>query len=137
VGWIGALHPNVLRRLDLEGKVFVFELLIEAIRQARVPQFNELSKFPISRRDIAVVVEESAPAQAVRDCIIAHGSELLREVHLFDVYRGKGVPNGQKSMAFSLILQDFSRNLTDLGVEQIVAKIVTGLEQQFGAKLRV
>jgi phenylalanyl-tRNA synthetase beta chain len=137
VGWIGALHPNVLRRLDLEGKVFVFELLIEAIRQARVPQFNELSKFPASRRDIAVVVEESAPAQAVRDCIIAHGSELLREVHLFDVYRGKGVPNGQKSMAFSLILQDFSRNLTDLGVERIVAKIVTGLEQQFGAKLRV
>ncbi|MEE4376890.1 MAG: phenylalanine--tRNA ligase subunit beta [Candidatus Competibacteraceae bacterium] len=137
VGWIGALHPTVMRRLDLEGKVFVFELLVEAVQQARVPQFNELSKFPASRRDIAIVVEENAPAQAVRDCIITHGADLLREVHLFDIYRGKGVPEGQKSMAFGLILQDFSRNLTDRGVEQIVAKIVTGLEQQFGAKLRV
>ncbi len=137
VGWIGALHPAVERSLDLENKVFVFELRVAGLQDARIPQFTELSKFPASRRDIAIVVDETVSAQAVEDCIRSHGTSLLREIHLFDVYRGSGVAKDRKSIAFGLILQDFSRNLTDLEVDNIISKILAGLEQQFGATLRV
>ncbi len=136
-GWLGALHPAVERRLELEGPVFVFELRAEAIAGARMPQFSELSKFPVSRRDIAVVVDEGVAAGTVAQCIQAHGGELLREVRLFDVYRGENLPAGRKSLAFGLILQDFSRNLTDQVMDETIAKIIAGLATQLGATLRV
>jgi len=137
VGWLGALHPRVARELDVEGDAFAFELRLTGLQPARVPAFGELSKFPASRRDIAIVVDEAITAQAIRDCIRHRGGQLLREVRLFDVYRGKGVPEGQKSLALGLILQDFSRNLTDHVVEETVSGIIAGLTEQFDATLRV
>jgi phenylalanyl-tRNA synthetase beta chain len=137
VGWLGALHPRVARELDVEGDAFAFELRLTGLQPARVPAFGELSKFPASRRDIAIVVDETITAQAIRDCIRHRGGQLLREVRLFDVYRGKGVPEGQKSLALGLILQDFSRNLTDHVVEETVSGIIAGLTEQFDATLRV
>lgn len=137
VGWIGALHPSIGRKLDLEGGAFVFELHVDGIRQAQVPRFTELSKFPAIRRDIAVVVDEQISVQAVQDCIGTYGGELLREVHLFDLYHGKGIPEDRKSLAFGLILQDFSRTLTDYDVDEIISNIVSGLKQQLSATLRV
>jgi phenylalanyl-tRNA synthetase beta chain len=137
VGWIGALHPALERKLGLEGRVFVFELRVAAIRTVRLPQFAELSRFPTSRRDIAIVVDEAVTVQTVEHCIRTQGTTLLREIRLFDIYRGKNLPEGRKSMAFGLILQDFSRNLTDRTVDETIAKIITGLEQQLGATLRV
>ncbi len=136
-GWLGALHPAVERRLELEGPVFVFELRADAVASARAPQFSELSRFPASRRDIAVVVDEGVAAGAVAQCIQAHGGELLREIRLFDVFRGENLPAGRKSLAFGLILQDFSRNLIDQVVDETIAKIIAGLEAQLGATLRV
>jgi phenylalanyl-tRNA synthetase beta chain len=137
VGWVGALHPRVEKALDLDARAFLFELSLPRIQQARVPRFAELSKFPASRRDIAVVVRENITVQSVEACIRANGSEYLRELRLFDVYRGKGVAEDHKSLAFGLILQDFSSNLTDEGVDRIVANIVTGLGEALGATLRV
>ena len=137
VGWLGALHPQVARELDVEGDTFVFELRLDDVQIARTPVFRELSKFPASRRDLAIVVDEAATVQAIQDCIRHHGGERLREVWLFDVYRGRGVAEGQKSLAFGLILQDFSHNLTDSVVEETVSGIIAGLAGQFGATLRV
>ena len=137
IGWIGALHPAMQRALDLEQSAFVFELRIGSIRLARQPLFTDLSKFPISRRDLAIIVAEDISAQAVQDCIRAQASECLREIRLFDVYRGESVGQNQKSLAFGLILQDFSRNLRDQEVDNIISEIVSGLNQQFGARLRV
>jgi phenylalanyl-tRNA synthetase beta chain len=137
VGWIGALHPAVVRQLDLEGDVFVFELNMRRIASARIPKFAELSKYPAIRRDIAVVTEEGISADRVRNCIRAHAGPLLRDICLFDVYRGKGVSEAHKSMAFSLILQDFSSTLTDSTVDDEISRIVSGLEQKLGATLRV
>ena len=137
VGWLGALHPRVARELDVEGDVFAFELRLNALRPARTPVFGELSKFPASRRDIAIVVDEALAARAIFACIRQCGGELLREVRLFDIYRGKGVPEGQKSLALGLILQDFSRNLTDSVVDETVSGIIAGLTEQFDATLRV
>lgn len=137
MGWLGALHPRVARELDVEGDAFAFELRLAGLQPARVPAFRELSRFPASRRDIAIVVDEAVSARAIQDCVRQHGGELLREVRLFDVYRGKGVPEGRKSLALGLILQDFSRNLTDSVVEETVSGIIAGLAEQFDATLRV
>ncbi|MGB2683211.1 MAG: phenylalanine--tRNA ligase subunit beta [Candidatus Competibacter sp.] len=137
VGWLGALHPRVTQILDIEGDAFVFELRLADLQAARTPVFRDLSRFPASRRDIAIVVDETVAAQAVYDCIHQRGGELLRNVYLFDVYRGKGVPEGRKSLALGLILQDFSRNLTDHIVEETVSGILAGLTEQFDATLRV
>ena len=76
-------------------------------------------------------------AQAIQDSIRQHGGDLLRKVRLFDVYRGKGIGEGRKSLALGLILQDLSRNLTDSVVEETVSRIIAELTQQFGATLRV
>ena len=137
VGWLGALHPHVARELDVEGDAFVFELRLEGVQTARTPAFRELSRFPASRRDLAIVVDEAVSARAIQDCIRQNGGELLREVWLFDVYRGRGIAEGRKSLALGLILQDFSRNLTDSVVEETVSGIIAGLAEQFDATLRV
>ncbi|MDS4029378.1 MAG: phenylalanine--tRNA ligase subunit beta [Candidatus Contendobacter sp.] len=137
VGWLGALHPRVARELDVEGDAFLFELRLEGVQTARTPMFQELSKFPASRRDLAIVVDESVTVRAIQDCIDRHGGERLREAWLFDVYRGRGIAVGKKSLAFGLILQDFSHNLTDSMVEKTVSGIIAGLAGQFGATLRV
>ncbi len=136
VGWIGLLHPAVERTLDLEGRVYAFELDLEALGGARVPVFRELSKFPAIRRDLALVVPEAVSALAVEACIREHAGELLREVQLFDVYRGKGIAEACKSLAFSLILQDFSRTLTDPDVDEVMSRILAGSAERLGATLR-
>jgi phenylalanyl-tRNA synthetase beta chain len=135
-GWLGALHPHVARKLDVEGDALVFELRLESVQTARTPAFHELSRFPASRRDLAIVVDERITAQALQDCIRRYGGELLREAWLFDVYRGEGIADGQKSLALGLILQDLSRNLTDSVVEETVSEIIAGLAEQFDATLR-
>lgn len=137
IGWLGTLHPQVAKKLDVEGDAYVFELSLSGLQTARVPVFREISKFPASRRDIAIVVDEAVSAQAIQDCIRQQGGGLLREVRLFDVYRGKGVAEGQKSLALGLILQDFSHNLTDSVVEETVSGIIAGLSKRFGATLRI
>ncbi|HOW75406.1 MAG TPA: phenylalanine--tRNA ligase subunit beta [Candidatus Competibacteraceae bacterium] len=137
VGWLGTLHPRIARELDVEGDACVFELRLAGVQPARRPTFGELSRFPASRRDLAIVVDERVTAQAVQDVIRQRGGDLLREVWLFDVYRGKGIAEGRKSLAFGLNLQDFSRNLTDHVVEDAVSGILAGLAEQFGATLRI
>ncbi len=137
VGWIGALHPMVARRLDLEGDVFLFELMLTELSRGRVPRYAELSKFPIIRRDLALVVDETVTARSMTQAIRAAGGDWLREIHVFDVYRGKGIEEGQKSLAFGLILQDFSRTLTDEDVDGIIREVIVKLEKEFGATLRV
>ncbi|MDX1606943.1 MAG: phenylalanine--tRNA ligase subunit beta, partial [Candidatus Competibacterales bacterium] len=136
LGWLGALHPRIARERELEGPAFLFELDLERLCRSHLPAPQEPARFPHSRRDLAVLVEESISAEQLLDSIRHHGGEHLRSVVLFDVYRGTGVPEGHKSIACGLILQDLSRNLTDREVDQAVAGIVTGLQQQLGATLR-
>ncbi len=137
VGWIGAIHPQVAQRLDLEGKVFVFQIELAYLLQARWPDYHDLTKFPASRRDLAIVVDETITAAAVQSCIQQSGGPLLREVFPFDVYRGEGIPIHRKSIAFGLIFQDFSSNLTDLMIDEVILQITASLQQQLNATLRV
>ncbi|WP_290650468.1 phenylalanine--tRNA ligase subunit beta [Aquisalimonas sp.] len=136
VGWLGAIHPALHEALELDGAAFVFELRLEAMQQAILPAFQPLSRFPSIRRDLAIVVDASISAASLSDCVRAAAGELLRDIVLFDIYQGKGVPEGSKSVGIGLILQDLSRTLTDTDVDALLARVVDQLRSELDAELR-
>jgi len=136
IGWLGALHPQVQKALDIDPRVFVFEVKQSAIAKNSIPAFAALSRFPEVRRDLAILVDEKIPVANILSVINETSSNLLKETQLFDIYQGKGVDEGTKSVAFGLILQEFSRTLTDTEVDTEIDKIVSTLNQQFAATLR-
>ena len=136
VGWMGALHPQAATALGLSDTVYIFELDLEAVRQTHLPSFRPLSKFPEVRRDLAILIDENVSAQSIEECIRDSTSEILQDVRLFDIYTGKGVDEGLKSVAFGLILQDFSRTLTDQDIDSEIESVVNALNQNFAATLR-
>jgi len=136
VGWLGALHPRLVRALDLEQTPFLWELDEQLSFAAELPEFKEISRFPAIRRDIAVLVDRSIPIQAMLDGIRAAGGTLLKECVIFDVYRGERIDSSLKSVAFGLILQESSRTLTDEEADRVVGEVVARLETEFGARIR-
>jgi len=136
VGWIGELHPEVVRELDFTYPPVLFELAFyDALRVDPVP-YAEVSNFPMVRRDLAIVVDENVSFSALRERVILSSSSLLRQCRVFDVYRGPGLEIGTKSIALGLIFQDFSRTLMDEDVDRNVASIVAGLRVSLNAKIR-
>jgi phenylalanyl-tRNA synthetase beta chain len=135
VGWIGELHPSLVKELDFTHAPVLFELEMDALGVEK-PQYNEISRFPQVRRDLAVVVDETVALSALAERVRLSASSLLCELRIFDVYRGPGVEAGRKSVALGLIFQDISRTLTDDDVEQAIASIVTDLRTSLNAKIR-
>lgn len=136
VGWIGTLHPEIMKQLGLDQTVYVFELNLEMVKSTVLPSFSLLSRFPEVRRDLAILIDESVTVQAIQACISDVATDLLQNIQIFDIYTGKGVEKGRKSVALGLILQDFSRTLTDQDVEAEVENVVSSLKQKFAATLR-
>ena len=136
VGWIGELHPTLVRELDFTYPPVLFELDFYAALRVESPVFREISRFPVVRRDIAVVVDENVSLSALRERVTLSASSLLRQCRVFDVYRGPGLETGTKSIALGLIFQDISRTLTDEDVDQNVTSIVAGLRASLNAKIR-
>ena len=136
VGLMGALHPQLVADLDLNGPVFVFELALAKICQGQLPRFEELSRYPEVRRDIALVVDRTVLAEDLLSCIRAEAGAHLKNLRLFDVYEGKGIDPHRKSMAIGLTLQDSSRTLTDDEVNAVMDSVLQSLEQGFNATLR-
>jgi phenylalanyl-tRNA synthetase beta chain len=136
VGFVGALHPAVLRNLGINQPLFVFECRLSSLMEANLPNFVELSRFPSIRRDISITVDNDVPVQALIDCIYSLKNKILQEVFVFDVYTGKEVRNSRKSVALGLILQDFSRTLTDEDVDILQEKVLAQLKEHYNAVLR-
>ena len=136
VGWIGALHPNIQAKLDLEKNIFVFELDSSALKAAKIPEFHPISRYPAIRRDIAVIVAEEITSQNVIDCISNEAGALLVNLELFDEYRGEGIDSGRKSLALGLTLQDSSRTLKDKAVDDVMERVVGALSSRLSAQLR-
>lgn len=135
IGILGAIHPTLLQELDL-ANIFVFELDVAIFQHKVVPQFQEISKFPEIRRDIAILVNQAIPAQAIQDTIKDVVGDWLKEVFIFDVYQGKGIANGLKSVAIALILKHPTRTLIDNEVTALMERVILMLKGQFGAELR-
>lgn len=136
VGVIGTVHPELERKFGLNGRTIVFEIEWSAINSKVIPEAVALSKFPSNRRDIAVVVDEAVASGDIVNACLEQGGEFLKDAKLFDVYVGKGVEEGKKSLAIALTLQSLERTLEDADIAGAVDAIVTHVSEKFGAALR-
>ncbi|MFA5940802.1 MAG: phenylalanine--tRNA ligase subunit beta [Sinimarinibacterium sp.] len=135
-GWIGELHPQTVRALDLGTAPLLFELDWPVLREVGVPKTRALSEFPSSRRDIAVVVGEAVEAQTLLDCARRAGGNLLQKVFVFDIYRGEAVGKACKSVALGLIFNDYSRTLTVEEIDAATMSVTEALAREAGAQIR-
>jgi phenylalanyl-tRNA synthetase beta chain len=136
IGLIGELHPGLLQALDLTYAPILFELDYERISTVPAARFNAISPYPQIRRDISFTVPEAETFSRIAERASVAASTQLKELRVFDVYQGKGVESGRKSVALGLILQDLSRTLTDEDADRIVAAVVAELQSGLNAKLR-
>jgi phenylalanyl-tRNA synthetase beta chain len=136
LGWLGMLHPQLQRTLDLPPDLFLFELRLDAVRDGTLPVYKPLSRFPSIRRDLALVVDRDLTFRRLRDCIRNAAPEILQDISLFDVYTGTKIDSGRKSLALGLILQDSSHTLTDEEVDAAMEGILRRLKAETGAVLR-
>ena len=136
VGWVGALHPRVIKALDLQAPVLAFEIDLEALSESRIPHFAPISRFPSLRRDIAVIVDRKVDAAALMETAKSAAGEHLIDLMCFDTYEGKGIDPQRKSLALGLTFQDSSRTLNDEDVSVAVEAVVKALSDQYGAQLR-
>jgi len=140
VGWVGALHPELNKKLDLPSSTFVFELNADIFEAGSIPAFKSVSKYPAIRRDLAIIVEQNISAQTVMDTIhascIDSGTNIMQDLELFDVYEGEGIDSGRKSLGLGLTLQHLSRTLTDTDVDSEIQNVISELNDKLGATLR-
>jgi phenylalanyl-tRNA synthetase beta chain len=136
IGWLGKLHPKYQQQYDLPKSTILFELNTELILQTKLASYTEVSKFLPVRRDIAIVVDETIEVQTIIDAINAEKIPLLQKVQLFDIYQGKGIEEGKKSLAFLILMQDTNKTLIDSEAEAAIAKLLKLLENKFNAQLR-
>jgi phenylalanyl-tRNA synthetase beta chain len=136
VGWLGELHPELVRALDLTNAPQLFEVEFEAALGIEQPAFREVSRFPQVRRDLALLVDEDVPFSAIRERVTFVAAGLLRGLRIFDIYRGAGVELGRKSVALGLIFQDNSRTLADEDIDRLMTSIREDLNANFRARFR-
>ena len=136
IGWLGMLHPLLENQLGFDCQVYLYELDQNLLLDKSIPAFKALSKYPAVNRDWALIVAENVTADDIIDCIKSSHEATLKGITLFDIYRGKGVEEGCKSIALSLNLQDDTQTLTDSEVEAILSRILAKLTITINAKLR-
>ena len=138
IGVMGQVHPLVAANYGMDSEVFCAELNLTKMMGLLLPEptYVPLPKYPAVSRDLAIVCDEEVTVAQAEKVIAAAAGKLLRDVKLFDIYRGVGVPAGKKSMAFSLELRADDRTLTDSDSESVTSKVLKALEDQLGAILR-
>jgi phenylalanyl-tRNA synthetase beta chain len=136
VGFVGELHPRLQQKYELPAAPVLFELLTQPVLEGASPRFGALSRMPAVRRDLAFLVADETPVGGILEAIRKAVPAVVKEVEVFDQYRGKGVESGKKSLALRIVMQDTDRTLTDSEVEGVVASIREQLNEQFKAKPR-
>ncbi len=135
-GWLGELHPRLVRHFDLPRAPVVFEIAFDALTGGRVPAGRAVARTPVVRRDLALVVDETLPAHDLVRGLRAAAPAHVVDLSLFDVYRGRGLTDGRKSLAILVLMQDTSRTLTDADIDATEAALVAVAREKFGAALR-
>ena len=136
IGWVGSLHPELQQKLDVNKRVILFEFDSSALMQDSLPVFQALSRFPVVRRDLALLVDKSVSYGEISSTIESLDLDIVSEHEVFDVYQGKALVSGRKSLALGLILQDLSRTLEESEVDHVVSLILEKLKADVGASLR-
>ncbi len=136
---MGTIAPARLKQFGIKQPVFAAEInwpsLFELIKRIKI-KYSELPKFPEVRRDLAILLDESVTYADLRKSALRVGKKLLKQVNLFDVYRGDKIAQGKKQYALSFVLQDLDKTLTDNDVERVMSKLLSTFENEFGATLR-
>jgi phenylalanyl-tRNA synthetase beta chain len=138
LGVLGVVHPNVLQVLDLPGEIALLELDFQKVAHYRPARaaIRPLPRFPAVARDIAVVVDDSFPAQQILDEVRALNHPLIESARLFDCYRGEPVPSGKKSLAYAISYRAADRTLTDDEVNSAHDAVRARLQDRLGLSLR-
>lgn len=136
VGVMGKLHPQWVKPMGVSGDVYLFQIRQDALMTMEVPAAQSISRFPEVQRDLAFVMDEQIPVQALLDAVMAVESDILQAVDIFDIYRGQGIDVSQKSIALTLKIQHLQRTLQDEEVEQLVAQVLDSAKRKVNAVLR-
>ena len=136
---MGTVNPALTRKFGIKQPVFAAEIswpaLFALVKRDKV-SFSELPKFPAVRRDLALLLDESVSYGDLRAAAFKQAKKLLRQVGLFDVYRGDKIPAGKKQYALSFLIQDLEKTLTDQDTERVMERLLTTFQKDFGAQLR-
>lgn len=138
LGVFGEIHPDVSENYEIDEECYVAELNLDALIQNTVTdvKYKPLPKFPAVSRDMAFIIDDSILVQQIEDIIKKQGGKILEDYKLFDIYKGKQIPEGKKSVAYSIVYRAEDRTLTDKEVEKVHNKILNSLEYVLGAQLR-
>ncbi|GHD44467.1 phenylalanyl-tRNA synthetase beta subunit [Marinobacter persicus] len=136
VGWLGTLHPQVQKNLELNGTILMFELFLNSIVTGYVPNFKAISKFPEVRRDLAIIIGSDVPFAKVEHVARMHAGEHLTALRVFDVYEGESLGEGNRSLALSLFWQHPERTLNEDEVHTLFNGVIDALKEELGATLR-
>jgi len=137
IGFVGELHPRWQQKYDLPLAPVLFELDLEPLGVASLPQYVEVSRQPVVIRDMAIVVDHALQLQQLLDALRANCPAIIRDIQLFDVYVGRGVEVGKKSLAFRIVMQDTQKTLLEAEVDAAMQQLVEYLQSVFAAQLRV
>ncbi len=135
-GWLGELHPHWQKKFDLPRPAILFELTFDSLSPKSLAHAIEMSKYPPVRRDIAVIVDDHVVVQSLLEVLQESKPEIVTEITLFDIYRGKSIGENRKSLAFRVMLQDTEKTLTDEDIDTTISNLLRVLEQKFDAVLR-
>jgi phenylalanyl-tRNA synthetase beta chain len=137
-GEMGEIHPDVAKAYDIDKKVYVAELSLEAIISSAddTKKYEPLPRFPAAERDLALIMDEDVAAGDILSCIEKNAGEFFESAELFDVYTGDQLGEGKKSLAFSIVFRAKDRTLLDEEANAARDAIVAAAEQEFGAKIR-
>lgn len=135
VGWLGEVHPALAAELEVPAAA-LFEIDVELVTERRCAQWRPLSRFPIVRRDVALIVDRGLPTAGLLECIRRTAQGLLLDAFVFDIYNGPQIATSEKSVAIGLILQDTSRTLTDADADAVVNDVRAALAREFQARIR-
>jgi phenylalanyl-tRNA synthetase beta chain len=138
VGQFGQLHPQFLDNRKMPKHIFIAELDLGLLadKNVAIPRMVAIPEFPAIRRDLALMVPKSANHRDIVKIIADEGRKLLEDHHLFDIYQGKGIEDGFRSMAYSLTFRDNAKTLTDEEIQPIIDKIVARLAKELNVNLR-
>ena len=136
VGRIGAVHPSVRKVMGIPANTVVAEVLQSVVNEVAMPAYDDISKYPETRRDLALVADKSAASAEVLSTIRKAAGSLLTKLDLFDVYEGAGLAEGKKSLAIGLTFQDQSRTLDESEVSSAVDQVLDSLKEKLGIELR-
>ncbi len=136
IGFMGMISPVTSKELGLDGETGFFQLGLAAITEANLPEFSALSRFPMVRRDLSLLVDKDIEVSAIITCINENAPETLKNLQLFDVYQGEGIDSMKKSVALGLIFQGTSSTLVEQEIDASLDNILSGLKNSLDAVLR-